>query len=71
MPWGVDGKDGVAAERLKPLGLYCSGGGTSRDGYMYYSVWCNNVRYELTKEEFDNIEKWLRKLKLEKLNEGN
>lgn len=70
MPWGVDGKEGVDSERLKPLGLYCPGGGTNKNG-DYYSVWYNHVRYELSKEEFNNIERWLRKIKLEKLNESN
>lgn len=68
--WGVDHKDGVEPERLKPLGLYCSGGGSNK-GVEYYSVWCDNVRYELSKKEFNNIEQWFRKLKLEKLNAGN
>ena len=71
MPWGVDGKDGVAAERLKPLGLYCPGGGSNKDGTAYYTIYCNNIRYQISKQEFDNIERWLRKLKLERLNASN
>lgn len=66
--WGVEGKDGVDPERLKPLGLYCSGG-FSRGNVDYLNVWCNNKRYELTRKEFDNIEIWLRKIKLNKINE--
>jgi len=68
--WGVDGKDGVASEKLKPLGLYCPGGGT-KNGKDYFTIYCNEIRYEITKDEFDDIESWLRKLKLEKLNEVN
>lgn len=68
MIWGVEGKEGVNSERLKPLGLYCTGGG-SHKGIEYFSVYLNNKRYEISKNEFDNIEKWLRKQKLKKLNE--
>ena len=68
MIWGVEGKEGVDAKRLKPLGLYCTGGG-SHKGVEYFSVYLNNKRYEISKNEFDNIEQWLRKQKLINLNE--
>ena len=68
--WVIEGRDGVDPERLKPLGLYCSCGGSKNDK-MTYSVWCNHIIYELSQKQFDNIESWLRKIKLEKLNESN
>ena len=61
-------KDGVDTKRLKPLGLYCPGGGSNK-GVEYYSIYLNNKRYEISKDEFDNIEQWLRKQKLINLNE--
>lgn len=68
--WGVDGIEGIDSKRLKPLGLYCPGGG-SNNGKEYFTIICNKIRYEITKDEFDDIESWLRKLKLEKLNACN
>lgn len=63
--WGVE-SGGVDDKRLKPLGLYCSGGFT-KNNINYFLVWSNNQRYELTEKEFDNIEIWLRKIKLNKI----
>ena len=65
---GVAGK--INKEILEPLGLTCYGGGT-KDGKMSYIVYHKNGQcYELTSDEFNNIEQYfidLRKNKIESL----
>lgn len=64
--WRCGGK------KLEKLGLRCSGGGNHPNGGMSYHVYDkNNTKYVLSSDEFNNIEKWFRNLRKDKINKIN
>ena len=79
MVWGVDGSGTVEDEILEPLGLISYGGGSNpksgRMTYVVYSKSDNDFRYEIDDNKLHEIGKiyksYLRKHKLEKINERN